>query len=123
MSIIRSFEKIPTKIREAIQRDGFDPGQFLCALKTACKPNPGIPFLWLLATTKGYLLCSTGKGLWLDLRKGNLDSISVNTTIIDGLQLEIVWKDTSKSNFILPLISGENIDDVNEILKYQKDNK
>jgi hypothetical protein len=107
MELVYSLDQLPPRIQTLLMELGQESG-FICAVKTAYKPNATIPILWLVVTRTELMLCNTHRTRGLTARHlwKEINEVRKLQNRVNANSIEIIYNDLSKENTVLPLPSG-----------------
>ncbi|MBU6162463.1 MAG: hypothetical protein KGO50_15205 [Myxococcales bacterium] len=95
---------LPPRIQQLVADLCRSHGDFVAALKTAVKPNPTIPLIWLVVLQRGLLACNTHRtrGIWRFLDSKAIDECRLEQTLVGFFRLVVFTDTESPLIFDLP---------------------
>jgi len=109
-----SLEELPVKICNTIQERITDR-ILVIAVKTALKPTPNVPIIWIIVTQHSLLLCSTNRphGVWREYKLQAIDEVRHTS----ATSVNIIWNDLDQADFQVIFPTGTDPNWLEELVR------
>jgi hypothetical protein len=118
--LVKSYDKLPTRLKISPTSPSFYKSDFICAIKTAFRPKYHIPYIWIIVTKNNLLLCNTHKtkGIWALYYYNKLYNVQLEKDIAGGLSIEILEMNLDNPTIKLPMPLNTNAEEANELIMH-----
>lgn len=113
--LFKALSELPEKIQNVISSVS-NSGKFICAVKTAFKPNATIPILWIVVTENMLLLCNTHRtrGLFYSCKWHEINCVRRRDN--QDRTLEIIHKSLDVDDCVIPLPEKMNTEEIDALI-------